>query len=83
MNAKQIMEEGTKWTAVQARYALPFLLLLVKTGQTLTYKDLTEKLLSNIGDLLPPFLLSTAVFLKSLVALSTNYQRNGAKRFRQ
>lgn len=44
MNAKQIMEEGTSWTAVQARYALPILLLLAKTGQKLTYEDLDREI---------------------------------------
>lgn len=44
MNAKNIFEEGTTWTAVQARHALPILLSLAKTGQKLTYQGLDAEI---------------------------------------
>lgn len=44
MNAKQILAEGTSWTAVQARYAFPILLLLAKSGQKITYQGLDEEI---------------------------------------
>lgn len=49
MNAKQNMEEGVGWTADHARYALPILLLLARSGKKVTYQNLDREIARQYG----------------------------------
>jgi len=49
MQAKQMLLEGTKWTAERARLAMPILLLMAKSSRKLTYKDLDLKIAREYG----------------------------------
>lgn len=42
--ARNLIAEGSNWTAESARFALPILLWLAKHGRTITYKQLAEEL---------------------------------------
>lgn len=49
MNARQMLEEGTSWTAEKARLALPIMLLLAKAGRRLTYQALDHEIARQNG----------------------------------
>lgn len=78
MNAKNIFEEGTTWTAVQARYTLPILLSLAKTGQKRTYQELDEEIARQFNQPVTPVVVGYGRVLeiigRSLIHLSQEWQ---------
>lgn len=78
MIAKQMMEEGTTWTAVQARYTLPILLSLAKTGQKLTYQALDAEIALQYNQPVTPVVVGYGRVLeiigRSLIQLSQEWQ---------